>query len=181
MNKPNDTKPRCAWAGEHPPMLRYHDEEWGVPCPRRPPAVRVPHPGRRASRPHLAHDPGPTPELPPGVRTLQRPQDRQIWIQGCEAAAFRRGHHPQPAEDRCRHPERADSSWRFSRNSAPLTNTSGNSLAASPIDNKIRSIRQIPRHDAAIRQHEQRPEDTRLQVRRPHHLLCLHAGRRHGQ
>ncbi len=31
MNKPNDTKPRCAWAGEHPPMLRYHDEEWGVP------------------------------------------------------------------------------------------------------------------------------------------------------
>jgi DNA-3-methyladenine glycosylase I len=21
----------CAWAGEHPAMVRYHDEEWGVP------------------------------------------------------------------------------------------------------------------------------------------------------
>ena len=22
---------RCKWAGEYPPMIRYHDEEWGVP------------------------------------------------------------------------------------------------------------------------------------------------------
>lgn len=31
MNDPIDSKRRCAWAGEHPAMLRYHDEEWGVP------------------------------------------------------------------------------------------------------------------------------------------------------
>lgn len=24
-------KPRCAWMGDDPLMLRYHDEEWGVP------------------------------------------------------------------------------------------------------------------------------------------------------
>jgi DNA-3-methyladenine glycosylase I len=23
---------RCAWAGDEPSMVRYHDEEWGVPC-----------------------------------------------------------------------------------------------------------------------------------------------------
>src|SRR3989441_11471640 len=26
-----DTKPRCAWARGEPAMVRYHDEEWGVP------------------------------------------------------------------------------------------------------------------------------------------------------
>jgi DNA-3-methyladenine glycosylase I len=31
MTHQDETKPRCAWAGEHPPMVRYHDEEWGVP------------------------------------------------------------------------------------------------------------------------------------------------------
>ena len=31
MKNRKDAKRRCAWAGEHPPMVRYHDEEWGVP------------------------------------------------------------------------------------------------------------------------------------------------------
>ena len=26
-----DNKPRCAWMGDDEVMLRYHDEEWGVP------------------------------------------------------------------------------------------------------------------------------------------------------
>ncbi|GMU40174.1 MAG: DNA-3-methyladenine glycosylase I [Chloroflexota bacterium] len=26
-----DGRVRCAWAGEEPVMVRYHDEEWGVP------------------------------------------------------------------------------------------------------------------------------------------------------
>jgi DNA-3-methyladenine glycosylase I len=26
-----DGKPRCAWLGENPAMLAYHDREWGVP------------------------------------------------------------------------------------------------------------------------------------------------------
>jgi DNA-3-methyladenine glycosylase I len=30
MPYPTSTR-RCAWAGEYPPMVRYHDEEWGVP------------------------------------------------------------------------------------------------------------------------------------------------------
>ena len=25
------TRRRCRWAGEYPPMVQYHDEEWGVP------------------------------------------------------------------------------------------------------------------------------------------------------
>ena len=31
MNNHTIIKPRCTWAGEYPPMVRYHDEEWGVP------------------------------------------------------------------------------------------------------------------------------------------------------
>jgi DNA-3-methyladenine glycosylase I len=32
MPEPNETaKPRCAWCGDDPLYLRYHDEEWGVP------------------------------------------------------------------------------------------------------------------------------------------------------
>ena len=26
-----DDKPRCGWMGDDELMLRYHDEEWGVP------------------------------------------------------------------------------------------------------------------------------------------------------
>ena len=29
---PNPDLPRCPWAGKDPLMVRYHDEEWGVPC-----------------------------------------------------------------------------------------------------------------------------------------------------
>ena len=25
------TRRRCSWAGDYPPMVQYHDEEWGVP------------------------------------------------------------------------------------------------------------------------------------------------------
>ncbi len=37
VNTPNTTLPdlnipRCAWAGNDPAMVAYHDEEWGVPC-----------------------------------------------------------------------------------------------------------------------------------------------------
>ena len=28
---PNHNKPRCGWMGDDELMLRYHDEEWGVP------------------------------------------------------------------------------------------------------------------------------------------------------
>jgi DNA-3-methyladenine glycosylase I len=31
MRHRDDKLRRCSWAGEYPPMVRYHDEEWGVP------------------------------------------------------------------------------------------------------------------------------------------------------
>jgi DNA-3-methyladenine glycosylase I len=34
MNATRDSgkiQPRCKWAGDYPPMVQYHDEEWGVP------------------------------------------------------------------------------------------------------------------------------------------------------
>ncbi len=31
MKNSSVAKKRCAWAGEYPPMVRYHDKEWGVP------------------------------------------------------------------------------------------------------------------------------------------------------
>jgi DNA-3-methyladenine glycosylase I len=27
----SQSRRRCQWAGDYPPMVRYHDEEWGVP------------------------------------------------------------------------------------------------------------------------------------------------------
>jgi len=27
----NDRRRRCEWAGDYPPMVKYHDDEWGVP------------------------------------------------------------------------------------------------------------------------------------------------------
>jgi DNA-3-methyladenine glycosylase I len=30
-NDATQSKRRCKWVGEHPLMVRYHDEEWGVP------------------------------------------------------------------------------------------------------------------------------------------------------
>jgi DNA-3-methyladenine glycosylase I len=32
MSKTTDSSQRCGWAGEYAPMVRYHDEEWGVPA-----------------------------------------------------------------------------------------------------------------------------------------------------
>jgi DNA-3-methyladenine glycosylase I len=32
---PRAPKPRCPWAGDDPEMVRYHDEEWGVPVHER--------------------------------------------------------------------------------------------------------------------------------------------------
>jgi DNA-3-methyladenine glycosylase I len=31
MKTTGDTKHRCGWVGEHALMVKYHDEEWGVP------------------------------------------------------------------------------------------------------------------------------------------------------
>ena len=31
MQSQVDHKQRCAWAGEHPAMVRYHDAQWGTP------------------------------------------------------------------------------------------------------------------------------------------------------
>ncbi len=31
MNPSKDNRQRCGWAGSYPPMVSYHDEEWGVP------------------------------------------------------------------------------------------------------------------------------------------------------
>jgi DNA-3-methyladenine glycosylase I len=31
MKSQAENRRRCAWAGDYPPYVRYHDEEWGVP------------------------------------------------------------------------------------------------------------------------------------------------------
>ena len=51
----------------------------------------------------------------------------------------------------------------------------------SPIVNSWRSAKQVPAQHARIRCHEQRLEEARILFRRHHDLLCLHAGRGHGE
>ena len=49
------------------------------------------------------------------------------------------------------------------------------------IQNEWRALAEIPAKTAEAEAHEPRPQGPRLQVRRPDHLLCAHAGDRHGE
>ena len=48
---------RCAWCGDDPLYVAYHDEEWGSPVVRRPPAVREDLPRGLPVGAELADDP----------------------------------------------------------------------------------------------------------------------------
>ena len=54
-------------------------------------------------------------------------------------------------------------------------------LDGKPKINRFRGTKQVPAETAAVAEQCRRSCRPRLQVRRPDHRLCLHAGGRHGQ
>ena len=54
-------------------------------------------------------------------------------------------------------------------------------LDGKPKINKFRDTKQVPAETAAVAENVEGTGGARLQVRRPDHRLCLHAGGRHGQ
>ena len=50
-----------------------------------------------------------------------------------------------------------------------------------PIQNSWQTMSEIPTQTAVSQAMSQSPQETRLQLRRPHHCLCLHASNRVGQ
>ena len=51
----------------------------------------------------------------------------------------------------------------------------------NPLQNRFKSLVEVPARTTLVRMHLERPEKTGLPLLRPGHHLCLHAGRRHGQ
>ncbi len=54
-------------------------------------------------------------------------------------------------------------------------------VGGRPKQNKWRSMQRRARQNSRVRRNEQRPPPPRLPLRRQHHLLRVHASRRHGQ
>ena len=124
-------KKRCAWCGEDPLYVAYHDEEWGVPV----------HDDRRLfemlilegaqaglSWITILQEAG---GLPRGVRRIRRGADRPLRSGDVRAPAGRSRHRAQPAEGRGRGEERPRHSCTSARSSAASTRSSGASWAGA--------------------------------------------------
>src|SRR5215216_2389968 len=95
-----DGKPRCWWALSTEDYVAYHDEEWGRPL----------H-GERELFERLtlaAFQSGPSwltilrkrQNFPTRLRRVRDREGRRVWRRRRREAARRRGHRPQPQEDR---------------------------------------------------------------------------------
>ena len=73
-----DDRVRCGWATSAPEYLAYHDDEWGRPLRRRPPAVRAVVPRGLPVGPVVADDPAKATRIPRGVRRLRHCRCRPI-------------------------------------------------------------------------------------------------------
>ena len=171
--------PRCSWATTEP-SITYHDEEWGVPV----------------------HDD----RLLFEFLILEGAQAGLSWITILKKREnYRKAFANFSAEKIARYGARdvrrllADPG--IVRNRLKIAATIGNAQAflevheefgsfdaylwgfvgGKPKQNRWRTLVAGAGAHRRIRRHEPRPAAARLQVRRLHHLLRLHAGNRHGE
>ena len=95
-----DGRARCAWCGDDPLYMAYHDEEWGRPTRRRALSVREALPRRLPVRPLLAHHPAQARELPARLRRVRRRGLDPIRPGGRDPAPGRCRHRPPSRQDR---------------------------------------------------------------------------------
>ncbi len=106
------------------------------------------------------------------VGALRRPR--------AQAPTRQRRHRPQPPEDRLGNSEREI----VSRRSTRIWHVRQIHLAIRrrpPKSEQVALDARRPRQNPRVRCNEQGPPPPRLPLRRQHHLLRLHAGRRHGE
>ena len=96
---------RCAWAEGSPLSLDYHDREWGVPQrDDRHLFELLILQGAQAGLSWETSCASAPPTAPPSTPSTRRPSPlRHAEDHGADG---RRGHRPQPAQDRGGHPER---------------------------------------------------------------------------
>ena len=91
---------RCGWATSAADYVRYHDEEWGRPVHGDDPVYERLTLEAFQSGSVLADDPAQARELPRGLLRLLDPRRRRVRRLRRRTAAGRRGHRPQPSQDR---------------------------------------------------------------------------------
>ena len=174
------TATRCAWPGNDPLMLAYHDDEWGVPV----------HDDRKHFEFLILE--GAQAGLSWKTILYKREgyrkafadfdpaEGRALRCTEGRAAAARREHHPQPPEDRGRDQERQG----LSRGPEGVRQLRRVLLAVRrrrPEAESPPRDRRRAGDDTRIGRVQQGSEAARLQLRRLHRHLRAHAGRRHGQ
>ena len=86
--------------GEVGTVHRLSRPRMGRTHPRRPPALRVSHPGRGAGRLELGDDPQEARKLPRGLRPVRPGRDCQVRREEAADPARRSGHRAEPLENR---------------------------------------------------------------------------------
>ena len=173
---------RCAWPGNLPDYLHYHDHEWGRPvADDRRLFEKICLEGFPV-RPVLADDPQEARELSRRLRQFRVRQDRRIHRGRRRAAAAGRRHHPPPRQDRLDHQQRPPRAGtgrggRLARRLV-LAFRAGSGRAAE--EGRPRASARQSDH-RGFRAHLEGTEEARLDLRRPDDGLRLHAGDGTGQ
>src|SRR5215471_4365946 len=147
---------------------------------RRSRALREAHSRRLPGRAVLDHHPAQAREFPPRLRRFRAFENRALHTEKDREADAGFRHRAQPHEDRGRGPLRA----RLSRRDGD-----GPRLLAAAVGLRRRQAKgqslplDVPGAggNADLACHVEGAGETRLQIRRAEHRLCLHAGDRHGQ
>ncbi len=174
-------KTRCAWCPpDNPLYIHYHDEEWGVPV----------HDDRKLFE----------------MLILEGAQAGLSWLTILKRReGYREAFDHFDAKKIARYDKRKTSALMKNpgiiRNRLKIAATVANAQAflqvqkehgtfdryiwsfvgGKPKRNHRKKGEPTARANSRGRGDEPRPEKARLSLRRPHHLLCLHAGRRHGR
>src|SRR5256885_12400258 len=152
----------------------------GRPPPRRSEAVRVPSPGRRASRAVMADRPEETRKLPCGVRRVRPGADCALWCQGPETTPGRRRDHTEPSQDyrgdtECAGiPCRPEGSWDFRRIHVEVRRQPAQ-------DEPLAAHESNSCEDEGVGCDERGSSKPRLLIRGFDDLLCAYAGGGHGE
>ena len=161
-------------------MVRYHDEEWGVPLHDDQRPLRAADPGGRPGRPELGDHPQAPRRLSPRLRGLRhRPHRRLRTTPTSQRLLADSGIIRNRAKISGDHRQRAAPRSRSSASSARLdAYVWGFVDGQTQVNHSASRWRDVPAKTPESRGDEQGAAQARLSLRRPDDLLRLHAVRR---
>lgn len=175
-----DGKMRCPWPGEDPFYMAYHDTEWGVPeYDDRALYEKLILDGfqaglswitilRKRENFRKAFD-----DFQP--EKIARYNAKKVEALMNDAGIVRNRAKIEGAV------ASAKSYLKIMEEGAGFSKFLWDFVDGKPKVNSFKTTASVPAVDAAFDQAVQGTRRARLQIRRPHHRLCLHAGHRHGQ